>query len=103
MKEIGIPDYDEIGKRTLKELRRCVRKASNAFQQGVFSDEDVDYVFGAQVGKYYEPMPIFGERAWLRRGRQVDVVLWDEGNGWYTILAVLPHSKSLYEWAKNPI
>jgi hypothetical protein len=55
------------------------------------------------VGKYYKHASMFGERAWLRKGRQIDVVLWDEGNGWYTILAILPHSRSLYECAKNPI
>jgi hypothetical protein len=101
--ENGIPDYGEIDRRTLKELRQCINKASVIFQQGVFSDEDIGCILGAQVGKYYKHASMFGERAWLRKGRQIDVVLWDEGNGWYTILAILPHSRSLYECAKNPI
>jgi hypothetical protein len=39
--------------------------------------------------------------AWLRKGRNFDVVLWDEGNGYYTVLAVIFRSRSLYEWVKE--
>jgi hypothetical protein len=62
-----------------------------------------DYVFGEEEEKCYKWATLFGEKAWLRRGKQINVILWDKGNGWFTILAVLPHSMSLFEWLKNPI
>jgi hypothetical protein len=101
--KLEIPDYEEIDKQTLKKLKPCIQKLSDVFERGIFSDEDIDYIFGEREERYYKRATIFGERAWLRRGKQIDVVLWDEGNGWYTILAILPHSTSLYEWLKNPL
>jgi hypothetical protein len=101
--KLEIPDYEEIDKQTLKELKQCIKELCAIFKRGIFSDEDIDYIFGEMEEEYYKPARMFGERAWLRRGKQVDVILWDEGNGWYTILAILPHSTSLYEWLKNPI
>lgn len=39
---------------------------------------------------YYKRAPEFGERAWLAEGKEVDVVLWDTGNGCYVIMQVIP-------------
>ena len=32
-----------------------------------------------------------GERAWKVFGERVDVVYWDVGNGWSSIISVIPH------------
>lgn len=101
--KLEIPDYEEINNQTLKKISQSIKELSAVFKKGIFSDEDIDCIFGEAEEKYYKPAKVFGERAWLRRGKQIDVILWDEGNGWFTILAILPHSISLYEWAKNPV
>ncbi len=41
---------------------------------------------------YHKPAPQFGERAWIAEGKDVDVVYWDEGNGWCSIMQVIPKS-----------
>jgi hypothetical protein len=39
-----------------------------------------------------EHTPEYGDRAWLFRGEWCDVLIWDDGNGHSTPLAVLPKS-----------
>lgn len=39
---------------------------------------------------YHKSVPEFGERAWLAEGKEVDVVYWDDGNGWCTIMLIVP-------------
>ena len=34
----------------------------------------------------------YGERAWKVFGEQVDVVYWDVGNGWSSIISIIPHN-----------
>jgi len=101
--KLEIPNYEEIDNQTLKEISQCIKELSTVFKKGIFSGEDIDCIFGEREEKYFKPVKVFGERAWLRRGKQIDVILWDEGNNWFTILAILPHSVSLYEWLKTPI
>jgi len=37
---------------------------------------------------YFERAPEFGERAWRIRGRKYTIVVWDDGNGWFTPIGV---------------
>ena len=34
----------------------------------------------------------YGERAWRVFGEHVDVVYWDVGNGWSSLISIIPHS-----------
>lgn len=38
----------------------------------------------------HEFVPEYGHRAWIARGKTVDVVYWDVGNGWCSIMDVIP-------------
>ncbi len=42
---------------------------------------------------YHQPVPEYGERAWVAKGKSVDVVYWDTGNTWCTILDVIPKTR----------
>lgn len=44
----------------------------------------------AEAQDYHEPAPEYGERAWRVRGRFLDVIYWDMGNGWCDVIKVLP-------------
>lgn len=39
---------------------------------------------------YHQRFPEFGERAWIAKGKKIEVIYWDEGNGWCSIMQVLP-------------
>lgn len=39
---------------------------------------------------YHKRVPQFGERAWIAKGKEIEVVYWDTGNGWCDILLVVP-------------
>lgn len=41
---------------------------------------------------YHEKAPEYGERAWMAKGRKVDIVYWDTGNGWCDILDIIPQN-----------
>ena len=34
----------------------------------------------------------YGERAWRVKGNNTDVIYWDVGNGWSSIITVIPHA-----------
>jgi hypothetical protein len=93
--------YREVTSREKQIVRRYTKRLAKLLNTIVVLDEDLDSMFGKSADKYYRPYPKFGERAWLRPGKDFDIVLWDEGNGWYTILAIIFKSTSLYEWVKN--
>lgn len=42
---------------------------------------------------YHKYSPEYGSRAWKAQGKYVDVIYWDEGNGWCIILDVIPKKK----------
>lgn len=39
---------------------------------------------------YHKRVPEYGERAWIAKGKKVDVIYWDLGNTWCTIMDVIP-------------
>ena len=39
---------------------------------------------------FHRHAPEFGERAWVAEGKEIDVVYWDEGNGWCRIMQIIP-------------
>lgn len=39
----------------------------------------------------------FGERAWIARGKEIDVVYWDTGNGWCDIIQLIPKTCKEYK------
>ena len=55
------------------------------FQCGV-----IDELAGNQG--YHQRSESYGERAWKIFGDDVDVVYWDVGNGWSSIISIIPHS-----------
>jgi hypothetical protein len=87
--------------REKQTVRRCVERLAAILKELIVEEEDLEVMFGKLRGKYYKHYPKFGEGAWLRKGRNFDVVLWDEGNGCYTVFAVIFRSRSLYEWVKE--
>lgn len=53
-----------------------------------------DSTIGRLAGdRWYQQRALeYGERAWKIFGDQVDVVYWDVGNGWSSIISVIPHN-----------
>lgn len=96
-----LPSYREPSDFERCKVRFCVEQLSETINQLIIPDEDLEVLFGKPEEKWLRPYPKFGERAWLYVGKAFDVVLWDEGNGWYTVLAILFKSQSLYEWLKE--
>jgi len=45
---------------------------------------------------YHKKIPRLGERAWIAEGKEVDVVYWDEGNGWCSIMQIIPKGDKEY-------
>jgi hypothetical protein len=82
-------------------IRRYVHRLATLLNELIIEDENLESMFGKSTERYFRHYPKFGERAWLRPGGDFDVVLWDEGNGWYTVLAIIFKSGSLYEWVKD--
>ncbi len=41
---------------------------------------------------YHQRAKSYGKRAWEVRGEHVDVVYWDAGNGWASVISVIPHN-----------
>jgi len=48
----------------------------------------IDSIIGCK--KYHSRRLEYGKRAWLAQGENIDVIYWDEGNGWCSVLQVLP-------------
>ena len=102
--ELEIPNHREPTKHEKRKIRRSIETLSQLLPQLIIGEEDIERLFGpADEGEnwHLEHFPKFGVRAWLFRGKWCDVVLWDEGNHWYTVLAILPRSQSIYEWLKE--
>ena len=45
----------------------------------------------AQAEGWHERATEYGERAWRAKGNNLDVIYWDVGNGWSSIVTVIPH------------
>jgi len=39
---------------------------------------------------YHQRVPEFGERAWIAKGKKLEIIYWDMGNGWCLPMQVLP-------------
>jgi len=51
---------------------------------------------------YHEPVPEWGERAWIARGKLADVIYWDIGNSWCDIMHVFAKREEGREtWLRN--
>jgi len=48
--------------------------------------------------KYHEAYPDWGERAYIARGENADVIYWDIGNSWCDILHVIPKVENPEQW-----
>jgi hypothetical protein len=53
-----------------------------------------------RCNEYHERIPDWGERAWIARGEDADVIYWDTGNSWCDILHVIPKVKDADQWLK---
>ena len=40
---------------------------------------------------FHKYTPKYGQRAWKAKGKSIDIVYWDTGNGWCAIIDVIPH------------
>ena len=56
-----------------------------------FQDDTIGRIVGSPH-IYYHRAEEYGERAWRINGENVDVVYWDVGNGWSSIISVIPHN-----------
>lgn len=62
-------------------------------------DDTLNRIVEAQG--YHERAPELGERAWRVRGKFLEVVYWDMGNGWCDVIHVVPkrgHEECLEEF-----
>ena len=55
----------------------------------VFQSNIIEELTGSQA--YHQRSEPYGERAWKILGENVDVVYWDVGNGWSSIISIIPH------------
>ena len=55
----------------------------------------IDKLIGCKTR--HERFPDFGERAWAARGKELEVIYWDAGNGWCWVMQVLPKNRILDE------
>jgi len=106
--ELDIPEYESLSTEEKEQIRMAIKTLSKVLAPACFESEDIELLFGKAETKkseqwYLEHAPVFGERAWKFRGKLCDIILWDEGNGWYTVIAILLHSYSIYEWVKENI
>ena len=46
----------------------------------------------AQAVGWHERAVEYGELAWRVKGNSADVIYWDVGNGWSSIVTVIPHT-----------
>jgi len=46
---------------------------------------------------YHQRLLDFGERAWMAKGKKLEVIYHDVGNGWCLIMQVLPRNGILNE------
>jgi hypothetical protein len=53
----------------------------------------IDRLIKCKTG--HERFSDFGERAYLARGENLNVIYWDAGNGWCLVLQVLPRNSVL--------
>lgn len=54
-----------------------------------FSQDEIIALTDFPEGRYFERAPEYGDRAWIVEGRRRTLIVWDEGNGWYSILTQL--------------
>ena len=54
-----------------------------------FQDDAIS--MAAQAEGWHDRAAEYGERAWRVSGANVDVICWDVGNGWSSIMTVIPH------------
>jgi len=99
--ELEIPEHITLEDIDKKKLRRNLRYVVKMFSKLVLLGDELEDIFGEHKGDCLIHVPKYGERAWLMRTDLCDVILWDEGNGWYSILAILPRSKSIYDFLKK--
>mgnify|MGYP001114176342 CR=1 FL=1 len=50
--------------------------------------EILSEVIGCKL--YHRHAPKYGERAWIAKGKNLDVAYWDTGNTWCAIIDVIP-------------
>lgn len=46
---------------------------------------------------YHQRIPEFGERVWIAKGKNLEVIYWDMGNGWCLPIQVLPRNRIFNE------
>lgn len=49
---------------------------------------------------FHEQFLDWGERVWIARGEDADVIYWDVGNSWCDVLYVIPKVKAPEQWLK---
>jgi hypothetical protein len=79
---VDIKIVDRDGK-VIEEIREV-----NEF----FNDEELELLTDFPEDGRYEYVPEYGERAWKVQGRKRTLIVWDEGNGWYSLLTQITKS-----------
>lgn len=55
------------------------------------TEEMEDFIYslvGWRENPYWQPAEEYGERAWRIIGSKLSVIVWDDGNGWFTPMGV---------------
>jgi len=97
-----IPTHIELTDKEGGKLIEAI-KHLQILNTAIISGDEVHKIFGEHLDDLLIHVPQFGVRAWLYRTEDLDIVLWDEGNDWYSVLAIFFHSTSIYDWLKKPI
>jgi hypothetical protein len=67
--------------REKQTVRRCVEQLAAMFKELIVEDEDLELCLESCGGNTTNIIRNLGKGQWLRKGRNFDVVLWDEGTG----------------------
>ena len=55
-----------------------------------FQEDAISAAMQSEI--WHERALEYGERAWRVKSESMDVVYWDVGNGWSSIITMLPHT-----------
>lgn len=52
----------------------------------MYNEKTIIEITGKQVRKYFSPVRMCGERAYVVEGEKKTIIVWDCGNSWYQII-----------------
>lgn len=71
----------------MKPVNRLLKKYGFMFDDSkIYSGDSIIEITGKQVTKYFSPVYMCGERAYVVEGEKKTIIVWDCGNDHYQII-----------------